>query len=185
MGRVLVFLAPGFEEIEALTVVDILRRAGIDTDTVSISKDYTVPGAHGINVEADKVIAEVDFSDSEMIVLPGGMPGTKNLEACEDLMTQVDDYLSSGRYVAAICAAPTILGHRSLLIDKPACCYPGMEDQLQGAHVSFDKVVVSDKIITSRGMGTAIPFALKLVEIFTDRVTSLSLAEKIVYNEKI
>lgn len=181
MARVLVFLAEGFEEIEALTVVDILRRAGVDTATVAVGNDYAVTGSHKISVTADMILSEVYFSEAEMLVLPGGMPGTRNLEANDVLMTQVDDFVSTDRYVAAICAAPTILGHRSHLIDKTACCYPKMEDQLQGAKVTTDKVAVDGKIITSRGMGTAIPFALKLVEILVDRVTAKELGEAIVY----
>lgn len=182
MAKVLVFLADGFEEIEALTVVDLLRRAGVDTRTVSITSDYSVTGSHRITVDADEVITETDFGEAQMIVLPGGMPGTKNLEADEVLMGQVDDFIDSDRYVAAICAAPTILGHKSRLIDKKACCYPGMEDQLDGADVTTEPVAVDGKIITSRGLGTAIPFALKLVEILVDKTTSLRLSEAIVYN---
>lgn len=183
MARVLVFLANGFEEIEALTVVDLLRRAGVDTRTVSITSDYSVTGARRIKVDADEVIMETDFGEAEMIVLPGGMPGTKNLEADETLMGQVDDFIDSDRYVAAICAAPTILGHKGRLAGRRACCYPDMEDQLDGAEVSYDEVTVDGKIITSRGLGTAIPFALKIVELLADKPTSLRLAEAIVYKK--
>jgi len=182
MARVLVFLANGFEEIEALTVVDLLRRAGVDTVTVSITSDYSVAGSHRIVVDTDEIISETGFGEAEMIVLPGGMPGTKNLEANEILMEQVEAYLESDRYVAAICAAPTILGHRGLLNDKSACCYPGMHNQLTGAKVNFNEVSVDGKIITSRGLGTAIPFALKLVEILVDKATSDRLSDAIVYN---
>lgn len=181
MARVNVFLADGFEEIEALTVVDLLRRVAVDVNTVSITNNKHVTGARKIEVVADTTIDDVDFASGEMIVLPGGMPGTKNLEACETLMSQVDDYASSNRYVAAICAAPTILGHRSLLVGKKACCYPGMQGELDGAEVTFDEVTVDDKIITSRGLGTAVAFALKLVEILVDEQAAKELGKTVVY----
>lgn len=181
MAKVLVFFAEGFEEIEALTVIDLVRRAGIDISMVSITGSKQVTGSHGITVAMDETIFDVNFSEGQMIVLPGGMPGTRNLEANDDLMRNVDDYCSSGRYVAAICAAPTILGHRGLLVGKKACCYPGMEAQLQGAEVTKDKVTVADKIITSRGLGTAIPFALKIVEMLIDKDTADNLASAIVF----
>lgn len=181
MAKVLVFFAEGFEEVEALTVVDLVRRAGIDTTMVSITGNKKVTGSHGITVAMDELIDDINFSEAQMIVLPGGMPGTRNLEAHDDLMRNVDDYCSSGRYVAAICAAPTILGHRGLLVGKKACCYPGLEDQLQGAEVTKDKVTVADKIITSRGVGTAIPFGLKIVETLIDKDTADNLASAIVF----
>lgn len=181
MAKVLVFFADGFEEIEALTVVDIVRRAGVDISMISIDGSKQVTGSHGITVAMDESIYDVNFADADMIVLPGGMPGTRNLEANDDLMRNVDDFCSSNRYVAAICAAPTILGHRGLLVGKKACCYPGMEDQLQGAEVTKDKVTVADKIITSRGMGTAIPFALKIVELLVDKDAADKLSSAIVF----
>ena len=181
MAKVLVFLASGFEEIEALTVVDLLRRAGIDTMMVSITNDISVTGSHGITVAADEVMEAINFDEATMIVLPGGMPGTKNLEACDALMNQVDDYYSQGKYIAAICAAPTIFGHRGILEGKSACCYPGMEDQLKGANVNMDQVSVADKVITSRGLGTAIPFACKLIEELIDKETADKIAAAIVY----
>ena len=181
MARVLVFFAEGFEEIEALTVVDLVRRAGIDISMVSIDGSKKVTGSHGISVDMDESIYDISFDEAQMIVLPGGMPGTRNLEANDDLMRNVDDFCSSGKYVAAICAAPTILGHRGLLVNKKACCYPGMEEQLQGATVTKDKVTVADKIITSRGLGTAIPFALKIVEMLIDKDAADKLSSAIVF----
>ena len=182
MAKVLVFLANGFEEIEALTPVDLLRRAGVDVEVVSITDNLNVTGARKINVVADKIMSEVSFENADMIVLPGGMPGTKNLEACEELMNRVDSFISLNKFVAAICAAPTILGHKGILNGKKACCYPGMQDELVGAEVSFDEVVVDGNIITSRGMGTAAAFGLKLVELMTDKPTADNLAKAVVYN---
>ena len=181
MKNVLIFLADGFEEIEGLTVVDLLRRAGTDITTVSITDNAKVIGSHKIALETDTTIGAVNFGEADMIVLPGGMPGTKNLEACELLMKHVDEYAVSGKKVAAICAAPTILGHRGHLDGKKACCYPGMEGDLTGAKVSYDEVSVDGNIITSRGLGTAIPFALAIIEALTDKSTADRIGKSIVY----
>ena len=115
MKKVTVLLADGFEEIEALTVVDLLRRAKVYVDTVSITDDYTVRGAHGIPVQTEDLITEIDFKESDMIVLPGGMPGTTNLKEDENVRKAVQEAYDDGRYVAAICAAPTILADMGLL----------------------------------------------------------------------
>lgn len=183
MSKVSIFFGTGFEEIEALTVVDILRRAGIETDMVSITDQRSVTSSHNVTVATDKLIEEVDFDQLDMIVLPGGMPGTKNLEACDTLMKQVDTFFENGKWIAAICAAPTIFGHRGILKGKKGCCFPGMQDELDGAEVSYEKVVVDGKVITSRGMGTALEFALKLLEVLTDESTAIEMAKKVVYKD--
>lgn len=181
MGKVYLFLAEGNEEIEALTVVDLLRRVGITIDTVSISDSSEVTGAHGICVKADRLFKDTDFSDADMLVLPGGNPGFKNLNACEPLMKLVSDFVSKDKYVAAICAAPTILGRHNLLQGITACCYPDMEDGLLGAKVSYENVCMDHNIITSRGMGTAIDFSLKIIATLLDQATADQLAKGIVY----
>lgn len=181
MSKVCVFFGAGYEEIEALTVVDILRRQGIDTQMVSVMNEKTVTGSHQIPVVMDALIEDVDFEHVDMIVLPGGMAGTNNLEACEPLMEQVDSFLASGKAVAAICAAPTILGHRGHLNGKKAICYPGLEQQLSGAEVIYEAAVRDGNIITGRGMGCAISFALMIVEYFTDKKAADEMAEKIVF----
>ncbi len=181
MAKVAIFLAAGFEEIEALTVVDLLRRVHIETDMVSVGNEGKVVGAHAIEVKTDKLISDMDFSEYDMLVLPGGMPGTLNLEACEPLMKQVDAFYAQGKYVAAICAAPSIFGHRKMLQGRTACCYPGYEKDLEGANVSYEPVCVDGKVITSRGMGCAILFGLKLVEILLGAEVSADLAQKIIY----
>ena len=181
MSKVCVFFGTGFEEIEALTVVDILRRAGIETDMVSVMDEKTVMGSHQIPVVMDKLLSEVDFSSVDMLVLPGGLGGTKNLEACEPLMEQVDAFTNSGKMVCAICAAPSILGHRGLLKGKKAIAYPGFEEQLIGARIVEEPAVKDGNIITGRGMGCSIPFALELLKHLTDEETAKSMAEKIVY----
>lgn len=183
MKKVLIFLAEGCEEIEALTVVDLLRRAKVDISCVSISDSIEVTGSHAIKIIADTTIDKADFENADMLVLPGGMPGTLNLEACSPLMAQVKSFDEKGKYIAAICAAPTVFGRAGLLVGKKACCYPGKEDDLKGAEVSFDSVCVDKNIITSRGMGTAIDFALKLIEILVDKNTADTLSKGIVYND--
>jgi len=183
MSKVCVFFAPGYEEIEALTVVDLLRRAGISTEMVSVSEAKMVAGSHGINVEMDLCLSEVDFASADMLVLPGGMPGTKNLEACPELMTWVDKFYNEGKYLGAICAAPSILGHRGILQGKKACAFPGFESQLTGAEVSLNSVERDDKVITSRGMGCAIDFALEIATVFKGKAVADELAEKIIYSK--
>lgn len=181
MSKVCVFFGTGYEEIEALTVVDILRRQGIDTEMVSIMGEKTVVGSHQIPVVMDSLIEDVDFSKVDVLVLPGGLAGTKNLEACTLLMEQVDAFASAGKTVCAICAAPSILGHRGLLKGKRAIAYPGFEDQLEGALVAHEPAVQDGNIITGRGMGCSIPFALKIVEHLAGAQASDEMAEKIVY----
>ena len=181
MSKVCVFFAEGYEEIEALTVVDLLRRAGIETDMVSVTGNKTVTSSHKVPVVMDKLLEEVDFAELDMIVLPGGMPGTKNLEACASLMEQVDAFYENGKYVAAICAAPSIFGHRGMLKGRNACSFPEFESHLEGAQVSKNSVEVSDKVITSRGMGCAIDFGLAIVAEFQGQDAADALAEKIVY----
>lgn len=181
MKKAAVLLADGFEEIEALTVVDLLRRASIYVDTVSITDEYMVHGAHGINVQTEDLFDEVNFVEFDMLVLPGGMPGTTNLNEHSGVRRVVKDFAESGKYVAAICAAPGILGGLGLLKGKRAACYPSVEEKLSGAVIMKVPVVQDGNIITSRGMGTAIDFSLKLVEILTDKVKADELAESIIY----
>jgi 4-methyl-5(b-hydroxyethyl)-thiazole monophosphate biosynthesis len=165
---VYVHLADGFEEIEALTVVDVLRRADIAVETVSMESGKAVRGAHDITVEADALFAEADYAACEMIVLPGGMPGSANLARHEGLAAQLNAFARSGKWLAAICAAPMVLGGLSLLAGKRATCFPGMEDRLTGAIYSEDRVVRDGKIITSRAPGTAMEFSLELVRLLKD-----------------
>lgn len=183
MKKIAVFFGNGYEEIEALTVVDLCRRAGIDTQMVSVTEAPSVTGSHGISVAMDKMYDEIDFSELDMIVLPGGMPGTLNLEAHAGLMEQVDAFHKAEKYVAAICAAPSILGHRGILNGKSACSYPGFENDLNGANVVFDSVVRDGHVITSRGMGCAIDFALEIIAALCGKDEAKQKAESIIYTK--
>ncbi|MBE6690378.1 MAG: DJ-1/PfpI family protein [Ruminococcaceae bacterium] len=160
------FLANGFEEVEALAPLDLLRRAGLEVTTVGIGGDV-IRGAHGITVHAD--IPDGLFADAkpDMIILPGGMPGAKNLDESRVVDAALKAAVRNNAYLAAICAAPMILGHRGLLEGKHATCYPGFEQELKGAILSPEKVVVDGRIITAAGMGVAIDFGLELIEQFT------------------
>ena len=157
------FLAEGFEEVEALAPLDLMRRAGLSVTTVGVG-GTTVTGAHGISVLAD--MADKDYSDNapEMIFLPGGMPGTLNLAASEVVMSAIQTAVSTNAYLATICAAPSILGDLGLLKDKEAICYPGFEERLVGATISKQRVVRDGKILTAAGMGVAVEFGLAIVE---------------------
>ena len=169
---VTVFLADGFEETEAILPVDILRRGGVEVQTCSIVPGKrTVTGSHGIPVTADLTLAELPaFEDA--IVLPGGMPGTLNLKACQPLRDRIRRQASRGGILAAICAAPTVLGDCGVLAEAAATCYPGMEGELRCKTVLSDPVVISGSIVTSRGAGTAAEFGFALLAILKDRATS-------------
>ncbi len=183
MAHIGIFLADGFEEIEALTVVDLCRRAGIQTDMVSIQEGREVKGSHKIAVQADKTFEDVDFEALDMIVLPGGMPGTKHLEAHEGLMAQVDGFFQAGKCLSAICAAPSILGHRGILKGRKACCYPGFEEALTGAEVVYEETVTDGAITTARGMGCAIAFGLAIVARFCGEEKAALLGENVIYRQ--
>lgn len=163
--RVCLHLADGFEEIEAISVVDILRRAEIPVEMVSIMGKKEVVGAHQIKVTADVLFENVDYVDVDMIILPGGGKGTQNMADHAGLTAQITKQAMDGKWIAAICAAPTILGKLGLLVGKAATCYPGCEPQLTGAHVrTSPSVIIDGKIITSRGPGTSCEFGLTIVE---------------------
>ncbi|MGN0368226.1 MAG: DJ-1 family glyoxalase III [Wujia sp.] len=181
MSKVNIFLANGFEEIEALTVVDILRRGGVEVSMVSVTGQLEVTGSHHITVKADCLFD--DMEAAEVLVLPGGIPGTPNLKAHEGLCALLRAHYEAGKMVAAICAAPTVFGALGFLEGRTATCFPGMEDGLAGATHSTQKVVVDGNVVTSRGMGTAMDFGLKLLELLKDEETAKALAHKIVYEQ--
>ena len=175
MKTIFVFLAEGFEEIEALTPVDVLRRAGLSVQTVSIMDEQAVKGAHGVPVLADVMFADVNPEDAEMILLPGGLPGATNLDAHDGLSRMILDFTKAKKPLAAICAAPLVFGNRGLLEGKKATCYPGFETYLQGAEYTGALVEKDDNFITGKGPGAAMEFAFSIVEKYCgiDKVNEL------------
>lgn len=181
MKRVSVFLADGFEEIEGLTVVDVLRRAGICVTTVSIKAEKEITGRSDIMVCADRLFDEVEYEKEDVLVLPGGMPGTANLQTYEPLAALLQKFYAEKKKLAAICAAPMVFGHLGFLEGREATIYPGMEAELKGAKALKKEVVVDEFITTSRGMGTAIPFALSLIRQLLGKEKAEEIRESIVY----
>lgn len=176
--KILVPLAPGFEEMEAITIIDILRRAGLNTITAAVSEN-PVKGSHNIKITADITLNENDKYDA--IVLPGGMPGTTNLKDDKRIISIIKSVSKSGGITAAICAAPIVLAEAGLLNEKKFTCYPGFEDEIKNAHFLPEPVVTDGSIITSRGAGTAIPFALKLVEVLAGTATAKEVEKSIMW----
>lgn len=182
--QVALFLADGCEEIEALTVADILYRAGVPCTKVSITDHLEVTSSHKITVLADTTVDALDWDAYDMIVLPGGIPGTPNLEACAVLMEHVKAFAASkDKYVAAICAAPSILAHAGLLKGRNATCNPCVTDELvaAGANHLAEPVVRDGNIITSRAFGTAIPFGLAILAALKNEAAAKAMADKILY----
>lgn len=181
MSKVYVFLADGFEDIEGLTVVDLMRRAEIDVTTVSIKDSIQVETAHGIRLLADAVFGECDFSDADMLVLPGGMPGTRYLGEYGPLTDLLTRFYEQGGKVAAICAAPSVFAQLGFLKGRRATSYPSFMDKLTGAQVCTDSVVVDGNVTTSRGMGTAIAFGLSLIAQLSGEEKAREIGESIVF----
>ena len=159
---VVVFLANGFEEIEALATVDVLRRGGLSVLTVGVGGEM-ITGSHGITVKADCADFCLPQERFEAVVLPGGLPGTTNLEASPVVQRCLDTAAADGAWLCAICAAPSVLGHKGLLRDKRATCYPGYEKDLCGAILADEAVAVDDHVITARGAGVSVDFGLSIV----------------------
>lgn len=184
MSEVNVFLADGFEEVEGLTVVDLLRRAGISVETVSIMGREEITSSHQVKLKADVLFEDADFEETKMIVLPGGLPGTNYLKEHEGLKELILKFEKEGKYLAAICAAPTVYGGLGLLDGRRATCFPAMEDGLGGAVLVREPAVTDGNITTGRGMGAGIDFALRLIEILRDKAAADEVAEKIVYKRR-
>lgn len=182
MKKAYVFLAEGFEEMEAVTPVDLLRRVGVDAKLVSITGERMVTGAHGVRYQADLLFDEIE-PNADALILPGGMPGTLHLQEHQPLARLLLSQYEAGGWVCAICAAPMVLGALGILKGKEATIYPGMEQHLIGATCSTAEVCVDGNVVTSRAPGTAIPFALKLAELLTDAKTAEGLISDIVYRK--
>ena len=182
MINVLLFLADGFEEIEALATVDVLRRAGVQVTTVSINPTELVTGAHGIPVMADVVYELAEFAEADMLVLPGGMPGAANLDAHERLRAAISAHAEAGKWLAAICAAPMVYGHMGLLNGKNATCYPGFEGELAGAAYTAAPVEKDGNIITGKGPAVVLPFAYALAEVLVGEEVVAQVKNGMLYN---
>jgi len=181
MRNVYIFLAEGFEEVEAITPIDVLRRAGANVTTVSIGLELYVTAAHDVHIKADTLLKNIDVNNADLLILPGGMPGTKNLSESTELASLLKDANAKGLLLAAICAAPSVFGGLGLLEEKKAVCYPGWEDTLKGAIIENNAVCHDGNIITSRGAGTAMDFSLYLVSILFSKQLADELAEKMMY----
>ncbi len=181
MSRIGIFMADGCEEMEGLTVVDIARRANMEIVMISVTGKREVTGSHDVTFLADALADEADYDALDGIVLPGGMPGTLHLGENETVNTVIKSFAAAGKLVCAICAAPSVLGAAGILNGKRATCHPGFEEKLIGAETSEDAVVRDGAVITSRGMGTAIPFALEIVRYFSDEETVERIRKGLVY----
>ena len=178
MKTVIVFLADGFEECEGLLVVDLLRRAQIQVITASIMGRKELTSSHNVTLFADALAEDLDYAQADMIVLPGGLPGTNHLRENRIVREQCVRF-AQDKYVAAICAAPSVLADLGLLEGKIATCNPAFEDKMAGALISHESVSASGNIITGQGLGAAIPFALKLIEELDGKTASEKIAEAI------
>ena len=181
MKTVYAFFADGMEEVEALMVIDLLRRTKeLNVVTVSIKDDLLVESSHNIKLFADKNIDEINFDEGDCIFLPGGMPGTLNLGDCEKLTEQLVKYDEEGKVLAAICAAPSVLGQLGILKGKNATCYPGFEDKLEGANCGGG-VVTDGNVVTGKGLGVALEMGLELITVLVDKEMSEDIAAQIQY----
>lgn len=181
MKKVALFLADGFEEVEALTVVDYLRRANIEVCTVSIHNKEIVDGAHGIRVFADSKLSVFQTDGWDALIFPGGMPGTRHLYENAEVLKLVQEANQKGKLLAAICAAPLVLYHADVLKDKTVTSYPSVKEQLKNVNYVEDKVVLDGNILTSRSAATAVDFALKLIECLLSKEESDKVAAAILH----
>lgn len=181
MAKVYEFLATGFEDIEALIPLDIMRRAGVDFKTVSVTGSLVVESAHGVKIEADMLIEDADFGDADLLMLPGGLPGATNLNAHAGVRKALVEHNVRGRMIGAICAAPMVLGGLGMLEGKRATCYPGFEKYLEGAEYTNELCTVDGNITTGEGPAAALPYAYKLLAALTDAKTADGIADGMMY----
>ncbi len=180
MKKIAVHLAEGFEEIEAISIIDVLRRAELSVQVVSLLNTLAVKGAHNITIIADVLFNDMNYNEIDMLVLPGGMPGSINLKAHSGLREQILNFNDSEKPLAAICAAPMVFGALGILNHKNATCYPGFEEELHGAVITGEDVEVAGHVITGKGAGVAINFALKIVEQVRGLEYATKLADKMI-----
>jgi 4-methyl-5(b-hydroxyethyl)-thiazole monophosphate biosynthesis len=177
MKKVFIFLAEGFEETEAVATIDVMRRGGLDVTSVSITGKQTVTSSHGVTINADTLFEKADISSADMLVLPGGMPGASNLNAHAGIKNTLKEFAENGKKIAAICAAPLVLGGLGLLEGKKATAYPGFESTLKGATYIKSPTVKDGNIITGRGPGFAFQFGLAIVEELLGKAKADEVAE--------
>ena len=180
-----VFLATGFEDIEALAPVDIMRRAGLPVETVSVTGEKIVVSAHAVGIQADRLLADIDFGQADMIVLPGGLPGSTNLDACAPLTKAIAAHFAAGKPLAAICAAPLVYGHLGILQGRKVTCYPGVEKELKGATYTAAIVEKDGNIITGKGPAAAFEFGYTIVDFFKGAGASQPLRQGMIYQELV
>jgi 4-methyl-5(b-hydroxyethyl)-thiazole monophosphate biosynthesis len=177
------FLATGFEDIEMIAPLDIVRRAGIEAQTVSITGEKVVTSAHGVGFVADVLLEEIDFSQADMLVLPGGLPGATNLDACQPLCEVIMKHYRAGKKLAAICAAPMVYGHLGILDGIKATCYPGFETELAGAEYTAAVCQQDGQFITACGPGAAMEFGYIITQAMGKTTEAAALREGMMYNK--
>lgn len=182
MAKVYEFIANGSEEIEALTVVDVLRRAGVECVTVSINETEEVLMSHGVRVSCDMKIADADFNDADMLLLPGGLPGATNLNECEAVRSAMQRQFEEGKKVGAICAAPLVLGSLGILKGKRATCYPGFENQMTGAEYTHELYTIDGNVITGEGPAATLPYSYAILEMLGKQAEAAQLREGMMFN---
>ncbi len=182
MAKICVFLAEGFEEIEAISILDILRRGGLKAESVSITQQTTVEGAHGIKITTDTCFNNVDYSEVDGLILPGGMPGTQNLGNHERLGNLLKSFNNKSKLIGAICAAPSVLGELGILKGKRAVCYPGFEEKMKGAIIEVSNVVQDGHVVTGMGPGVSIKFGLQILKMYKDETYVKELADNLILN---
>ena len=185
MSKVTAFITDGTEESECLIAVDLLRRAGIETELVSCNGTREITSSHNIRIITDKTFEEASFEDSDMLFIPGGMPGVTNLTSHEGLAKVLKDQAAADKYIAAVCAGPSVLGGLGLLEGKSATCFPGWEDKLTGADYTGAGVTVDGKILTGRGLGFSVDLALKMIEVLEGAEKALDIKGRIQHPETI
>ncbi|HBA96523.1 MAG TPA: DJ-1 family protein [Lachnospiraceae bacterium] len=183
MAKSLIFLATGYEDVEMLTVVDMLRRAGTTINMVSITGELEVTSSHNVVIKADELFENADIDSADMLILPGGLLGTQNLLSFKPLTDKLEEFNSAGKFLAAVCAAPSILGTLGILKGRHATCYPGFEEKLIGAIYQKKPVVRDGNIITSRGMGTCIDFSGEIITVLDSAQKAEEIKAKIIYND--
>lgn len=182
MAKVYEFIADGTEEIEALTVIDVLRRAGVEAYTVSINETNEVNMSHGVRMTCELTVADADFSDADMLLLPGGLPGSTNLNECEAVRKAITAQFEAGKKIGAICAAPLVLGGLGILQGKRATCYPGVESQMTGAEYTHELFTIDGNIITGEGPAATLPYSFAILGMLGKSAEAEALKEGMMFN---